>query len=65
MKSPFRSFPKSMSPRNRRVVTLASAISELMRDHPDREEALDASNLARLFFKGDVPLFPPTSSPDS
>ena len=39
------------SPRERRVVNLAVAINRLMREHKDRNEAIDAYDMARILFR--------------
>ena len=43
--------PMKMSAREKRIVVLASAINELMRSHKDRNEAIDAYDMARVFFR--------------
>jgi hypothetical protein len=41
----------SLSEREERIVSLASAINNAMRAHPDRDEAIDAYDMARVFFR--------------
>jgi hypothetical protein len=40
-----------MSAREQRIVKLAVAINALMRSHKDRNEAIDAYDMARVFFR--------------
>jgi hypothetical protein len=40
-----------MRAREKRVVKLAQAINVLMRKHPDRNEAIDAYDVARVLFR--------------
>jgi hypothetical protein len=40
-----------LSRRERRIVRLASGINNLMRKHPDRYEAIDAYDVARVMFR--------------
>ena len=40
-----------MQTKDQRVVNLASQICAILRDHPDRWEALEAMNVARVLFR--------------
>lgn len=42
---------EQLSPREKRIVTLASSINNLMRQHKDRNEAIDAYDVARVMFR--------------
>ena len=37
--------------RERRIYALALSISQIMRSHPDRTEAIDAYDVARILFR--------------
>lgn len=41
----------SLSTRERKIVILAVNIANLMRQHPDRNEAIDAYDMARVLFR--------------
>jgi hypothetical protein len=41
----------SLSTREKRIIRLASSINELMRKHKDRNEAIDAYDMARVLFR--------------
>jgi hypothetical protein len=41
----------SQSSRQESIVKLASQINELMLNHPDRTEAIDAYDMARVLFR--------------
>lgn len=40
-----------MTAREKRIVKLAQSINVLMRKHPDRNEAIDAYDAARILFR--------------
>lgn len=44
---------EGLSAREKRIVNLASQINKLMRQHPDRVEAIDAYDVARVLFRTD------------
>ncbi len=41
----------SQSRRQKSIIKLASQINDLMRSHPDRAEAIDAYDMARVLFR--------------
>jgi hypothetical protein len=43
--------PKKSSKREERIFSLAVSISDLMRSHTDRNEAIDAYDVARVLFR--------------
>lgn len=40
-----------LSARERRIVSLATSINKVMREHVDRNEAIDAYDMARVLFR--------------
>lgn len=44
----------AFSPREQRIIDLASAINDVMRTHADRDEAIDAYDIARVLFRRTV-----------
>jgi hypothetical protein len=45
------SVSKSKVSREQRIFSLARQIAEIMRNHPDRLEALDANSVAKILFR--------------
>lgn len=40
-----------LSAREKRIVSVAASINNVMREHPDRNEAIDAYDMARVLFR--------------